>query len=111
MNSGVYLTAALLALSHGPAFADDFQPKIAAHLVPVNAVIEISRTRTATAEARSVQVVCGVVTVRKDAGNFSTRTFAYVVDDDKLWLTGMEEWLKAPQKMGVVQVMKYCPGN
>ena len=43
--------------------------------------------------------------------NFSNRTFAYVVDDDKLWLTGMEEWLKEPQEMGVVQVMKYCPGN
>ena len=62
-------------------------------------------------QSRSVQVACGVVTVRKDAGNFSSRTFAYVVDDDKLWLTGMEEWLKEPQEMGVVRVMKYCPGN
>ena len=116
-----YLTAILVALSHSSAFADDFQPKIAAHLVPTNAVIEISKTRTAvTAEGRSVQVVCGVVTVRKDPGNWATRTFAYVVDDDKLWLTGMEEWLKEPQKddwvkepqkTGVVQVMRYCPGN
>ena len=112
MNFRAYMAAILVALSYGPVFADDFQPKIAARLIPANAAIEISKARTATtAEGRSVQVVCGVVTVRKDPGNFATRTFAYVVDDDKLWLTEKEEWLKEPQKMGVVQVMKYCPGN
>ena len=40
-------------------------------------------------------VVCGTITVRKDAHNYSTRTYAYVVDDDKLW-TGEEAWLKEP---------------
>jgi hypothetical protein len=28
----------------------------------------------------------------------------------KPW-TGEEDWLKEPQKMGIIQVMKYCPGN
>jgi hypothetical protein len=107
-----YLTAAVVLFACSSACAEDMAPKVAAHLRPANAEIKISKTRTAAEEGRSVQVACGVVTVRKDAGNFSTRTFAYVVDDDKLWLTGVEEWLKAPpQELGVVRVMKYCPGN
>lgn len=111
MNGRRILATALLAWNCAPAWADDLKPNIAAHLVPANAEIRISRTRTASDDGRAVQVACGVITVRRDADNFSTRTFAYVVDDDKLWLTGQEEWLKAPQRMGVVQVMKYCPGN
>ena len=85
-----YLTAAVVLLSHHSAFAEDFQPKIAAHLVPTNAVLKISETRTATnAQGRSVQVVCGIV-----------------------WLSWKAEWLKEPpQEMGVVRVMRYCPGN
>ncbi|MEO8318015.1 MAG: hypothetical protein ABJA75_09165 [Bradyrhizobium sp.] len=106
-----YLAAAVLLLACSSALAEDMTPKVAAHLLPANAEIKISRTRTALEEGRSVQVACGVITVRKDAGNYSTRTFAYVVDDDQLWLNGMEEWLKEPQQMGVVRVMKYCPGN
>ena len=106
-----YLAAAIMLFACSSALAEDMTPKVAAHLRPANAEINISRTRTAAEEGRSVQVACGVVTVRKDAGNFSTRTFAYVIDDDELWLTGMEEWLKEPQEMGVVRVMKYCPGN
>ena len=52
----------------------------------------------------------GTFTLREDANNHSTRTFAYVVDDDRLW-TAEDTRLKEPQKMGIVQVMKYCPGN
>lgn len=106
-----HLAAAVMLFACSSALAEDMTSQVAAHLRPANAEIKISRTRTAPEEGRSVQVVCGVVTVRKDAGNFSSRTFAYVIDDDKLWLTGMEEWLKEPQEMGVVRVMKYCPGN
>ncbi len=106
-----YLAAGVLLFVRSSALAEDVTPKVAAHLRPENAEIKISKTRTAPEEGRSVQVACGVVTVRKDAGNYSTRTFAYVVDDDKLWLNGMEEWLKEPQEMGVLRVMKYCPGN
>jgi hypothetical protein len=106
-----YLAAAVVLFACSSALAEDMTPKVAAHLRPANAEIEISKTRTASGEGRSVQVACGVVTVRKDAGNYSTRTFAYVVDDDKLWLNGMEEWLKEPQEMGVIRVMRYCPGN
>jgi hypothetical protein len=107
-----YLTAAVVLLSHTGAFADDFEPKIAAHLVPTNAVLKISETRTATdPQGRPVQVVCGVVSVRPDPNHFASSTFAYVIDDDKLWLTWKTEWLKEPQEMGVVRVMKYCPGN
>lgn len=105
------LAAILVAFVGSSAFAEDMKPNIAVHLLPANAEIQISRTRTAATDGRSVQVVCGVVTVRKDPGNFSSRTFAYIVDDDMLWLTGEEAWLKRPQVMGVVQVMKYCPGN
>jgi hypothetical protein len=71
-----------------------------------NAEIEIAETRT----DKGPSVVCGTIIVRKDAHNYATRTFAYVVDDDKLW-TGEEAWLKEPQQMGIIQVMKYCPGN
>jgi hypothetical protein len=52
----------------------------------------------------------GTFTLREDANNHSTRTFAYVVDDDRLW-TAEGTRLKEPQRMGIVQVMKYCPGN
>ena len=108
-----YLTAAVVLLSHHSAFAEDFQPKIAAHLVPTNAVLKISETRTATnAQGRSVQVVCGIVSVRPDPNHFASSAFAYVIDDDKLWLSWKAEWLKEPpQEMGVVRVMRYCPGN
>ena len=108
-----YLTAAVVLLSHHSAFAEDFQPKIAAHLVPTNAVLKISETRTATnAQGRSVQVVCGIVSARPDPNHFASSAFAYVIDDDKLWLSWKAEWLKEPpQEMGVVRVMRYCPGN
>jgi hypothetical protein len=111
MNFKACLAATLVLCTCSSALAEDMERKITAHLLPTNAEIRISRTRTVPVEGRSVQVACGVITVRKDPGNFSSRTFAYVVDDGKLWLTGMEEWLKEPQKMGVVQVMKFCPGN
>ena len=98
MNFRAYMATIFVALSYGPVFADDFQPKIRPADTGERGH-EISKTRTATtADGRSVQVVCGVVTVRKDPGNFATRTFAYVVEDDKLWLTEKEEWLKEPRK-------------
>ena len=100
-----------MAVLCSPCFAEDFKPKIATHLIPDNAEIEISTMRTASDQGRTLNIACGVITVRKDAHNYSTRTYAYIVDDDKLWLNGQEAWLKEPQRMGVVQVMKYCPGN
>jgi hypothetical protein len=52
------------------------------------------------------------VSVRPDPNHFASSTFAYVIDDDKLWLTWKADWLKEPpQEMGVMRVMKYCPGN
>ena len=99
-----YLVAGIALLACSSAFAGDMKPKIAAHLRSENPEIEIDQTR----EDKGLSVVCGTITIRKDANNFSTRTFAYVVDEDKLW-TGEEAWLKEPQKMGIIQVMKYCP--
>lgn len=112
-NCAIALLAIGAVLSSGFLRAADapVQPKIAAHfLVPETAEIAISATKAATdPRGRAVQVACGLVTVRRDANNFSTSSFVYVIDDDVLWLTWKaEEWLKEPQKMGVVQVMRYC---
>ena len=102
-----YLTAAVAALPiWSPAFAEDLTPKIAAHLRSTTPEIKIDKTRSDNGKS----IVCGTITLRKDAHNYSTRTFAYVVDDDRLW-TAEDTWPKEPQKMGIIQVMKYCPGN
>ena len=111
-NLVVALAAYAALLAHGPVRANDapIQPKIAAHFAePEKAEIEISRTKSATnANGEPVQVACGKVTIRRDAKNWSSSGFAYVIDDDKLWLSWKSEWLKEPQNMGVVQVLRYC---
>jgi hypothetical protein len=111
-NSVIALASFVALLSAGLSRADDtpIQPKIAAHFVePEKAEIEISRTKSAiNADGEPVQVACGKVTVRRDAKNWSSSGFAYVIDDDKLWLSWKSEWLKEPQNMGVVQVLRYC---
>jgi hypothetical protein len=111
-SSGVALAVLVTLLPPAPSLAEDapIQPKIAAHFVePDKAEIEISRTKSATnADGQPVQVACGKVTVRRDAKNWSSSGFAYVIDDDKLWLSWKSEWLKEPQNMGVVQVLRYC---
>jgi hypothetical protein len=101
---------ALLALACSPALADDMKPKIAAQLLPENAAIEISATRTASEQGRSMQVICGIVSNRWNPNYWSSSSFAYVVDDDRLWVT-QSEFMKQPEKMAVLKVMKYCPGN
>ncbi|MCS3763295.1 hypothetical protein [Bradyrhizobium centrosematis] len=104
--------AAVFAASMGaPVLADDLTPKIAAHLIPPNAEIHISWTSPASdPEGRAIEVVCGEVTVRNPRG-FSTSTFAYVVDDDKLWLAWKIDWMKEPESQGVRRVMRYFPGR
>lgn len=106
-----YLAAAFIACICAPAFAGDLEPKIAAHLIPPKAEIHVSWTAPASdPQGRSVDVACGEVTVRSDKG-FSTSTFAYVIDDDKLWLSWETEWMKEPEPQGVRSVMRYCPGR
>lgn len=76
-----------------------------------NAEIHISWTSPASdPQGRSIEVVCGEVTVRNDRG-FSTSTFAYVIDDDKLWLAWKIEWMMESESQGVRRVMRYCPGR
>lgn len=104
------LATVLTAMIWAPAIANDLTPKIAAHLVPPNAEIHISWTSPAFDPlGRSVEVVCGEVTVRNPRG-FDTRTFAYVVGDDKLWLHE-DAWVKEPEPQAVRAVMRYCPGR
>jgi len=105
-----YLAAAIAAFSCAPAFADDLTQKIAAQVLPPNAEIHISWTSPASdPEGRSVEVACGEVTVRNPRG-FQTRTFAYVIGDDKLWLHP-EAWAKQPEPQAIRAVMRYCPGR
>jgi len=107
----ICLAAAFAASMGVPAFADDLTPKIAAHLIPPNPEIHISWTSPASdPEGRAIEVVCGEVTVRNPRG-FSTSTFAYVIDDDKLWLAWKIDWMKEPESQGVRRVMRYCPGR
>ncbi|UPK25302.1 hypothetical protein [Bradyrhizobium sp. 195] len=107
----ICLAAALAAFVGAPALADDLTAKIAYHLIPPNAEIHISWTSPASdPQGRSIEVACGEVTVRNDRG-FSTSTFAYAVDDDKLWLAWKIEWMKEPESLGVRRVMRYCPGR
>ena len=58
----------------------------------------------------SYVVTPGHLTVRNDKG-FSTTSFAYVIDDDKLWQAWKIEWMKEPEPQGVRRVMRYCPGR
>ncbi|WP_298240842.1 hypothetical protein [uncultured Bradyrhizobium sp.] len=105
------LAAAIAAFISMPALADELTPKIAAHLIPPNAEIHISWTSPASdPEGRAIEVVCGEVTVRNDRG-LSTSSFAYVIDDDKLWLAWKIDWMKEPEPQGVRRVMRYCPGR
>ncbi|MGT2435135.1 hypothetical protein ACU4GH_03820 [Bradyrhizobium betae] len=107
----ICLAAAFATFMGVPAFADDLTPKIAAHLIPPNAEIHISWTSPASdPEGRPIEVACGEVTVRNPKG-FSTSSFAYVIDDDKLWLAWKIDWMKEPESQGVYRVMRYCPGR
>jgi hypothetical protein len=110
------LLAVLLMMVPGIAHADDtpLRTTIAAHLrAPEMAEIELFKSKAMTdPEGRAVHVVCGMVTVRRDAGNFASSGFAYVIDDDRLWMSSKSEWLKAPNEReifpGVMRVAQYC---
>ena len=107
----ICLVAIVAAFVGAPALADDLTPKIAAHLIPPNAEIHISWTSPANdADGRAIEVACGEITVRNDKG-FSTTSFAYVIDDDKLWQAWKIEWMREPEPQGVRRVMRYCPGR
>ena len=111
MTHQICLAAIIAAFIGAPALADDLTPKIAAHLIPPNAEIHISWTSPANdPDGRTIEVACGEITVRTDTG-FSTTSFAYVMDDDKLWQTSKIEWMKEPELQGVRSVMRYCPGR
>lgn len=100
---------ALMACICAPAFAGELEQKVATHLIPPNAEIHVSWTSRGTdPQGRAVDVACGEVTVRNDSG-FATSAFAYVVDDDKLWLSWQTEWMRQPEPLGVRSVMRYCP--
>jgi hypothetical protein len=91
------------------AQAGEFEPKIAAHLIPANAEIHVSWINPRTdPQGRKVEIVCGEVTVRRDNG-FDTTAFAYVIEDDKLFLSWKTDWMREPEPMGVRSVMRYCP--
>lgn len=110
-TSTTCLAAALIVCIGAPAPAGDVEPKIAAHLIPANAEIHVSWTNPRLdGEGRKVDVVCGEVTVRR-ANGFDTTAFAYVIDDDKLFLSWKIDWMKEPAPMGVRSVMRYCPGR
>lgn len=104
------LATAFAVFICAPAFADDLTPKIAAHLIPPNAEIHISWTSPATdVQGRVIEVACGEITVRNPRG-FNTRTFAYVIGDDKLWLP-VNDWAREPEPQAMHAVMRYCPGR
>jgi hypothetical protein len=110
-TSTTCLAAVLIACIGTPAPAGDVEPKIAAHLIPPNAEIHVSWTNPRTdPQGRKVEIVCGEVTVRR-ANGFDTTAFAYVVDDDKLFLSWKTDWMREPEPMGVRSVMRYCPGR
>lgn len=110
-SSVTCLAAALMICIGAPAPAGDVEPKIAAQLIPENAEIHVSWTNPGTDwEGRKVDVVCGEVTVRR-ANGFDTTAFAYVIDNDKLFLSWKIDWMKEPVPMGVRSVMRYCPGR
>ncbi|MGY8706500.1 hypothetical protein RAD16_12245 [Bradyrhizobium sp. 18BD] len=94
MIGKTYLAATLAAFVCAPALADDLTPKIAAHLVPPNAEIQISWTSSASdPQGRPIEVACGEVTVRNPRG-FDTVTFAYVIGE--------------PEPQAIRAVMRYC---
>ncbi|UPJ56788.1 hypothetical protein [Bradyrhizobium sp. 192] len=107
----ICLAAVIAAFVGAPALADDLTPKIAAHLIPPNAEINISWTSPASdPDGRTIEVACGEISVRNDKG-FSTTSFAYVIDDDKLWQAWKIEWMKELEPQGARRVMRDCPGR
>ena len=113
--AAVLACAAMLMLV-APASAEDgaLRSRIASHLDPQNAEIEIFETSDVTTrQGDRFRVTCGMVTVRRDARNFSSSGFAYVIDSDKLWMSSKPEWLKEPSERtvfpGVARVAQYCP--
>ncbi|MGN6116721.1 MAG: hypothetical protein ACTHN2_14520 [Nitrobacter sp.] len=115
--AAVLACAAMLMLVV-PASAEDgaLRTRIASHLDPQSAEIAIFETSDVTTrQGDKIRVTCGTVTVRRDARNFSSSGFAYVIGDDRLWMSSKPEWQKDPDARtvfpGVARVAQYCPGH
>ena len=108
--------ATLMLVAPASAGDDALRARIASHLDPQNAEIAIFETSDVTTRrGDKIRVTCGTVTVRRDARNFSSSGFAYVIGDDRLWMSSKPEWLKDPDARtvfpGVARVAQYCPGH